>query len=389
MSRRPLRLLLIASGLVGGSAWGCATSSSDPSGEHPEDDAGEASVVPSHTLEDASDARVDGDGDAGDGTCSSDGWCVVDYPWDGDVTLASVWGSSANDVWAVGSRGTILHWDGSSWQPCTSGLDQTFRRVWGSGPNDVWAFSTLRGILHSTGWVDGQASWSPVTFTTDDAYWLSDFEQETTPVVGVWGASATDIYVGTLDVPGGSVWHMTGWDDGKARWRPILQYIDYYGPVFGTSATDVWVAGWNGKVANSQGYKSGIVDWTILDSATRSNLRGLWGTTRDDVWVVGDTGTIRHWTYDDDGELRWLVSESNVTRHLNAVWGSRADDVWAVGEGNTILHGDGENWSRASLPPIVPAETRLFDVWGTSPDNVWIVGDSVILTRRRPSGSSQ
>ena len=384
MSGRPFRLMVIPSGIIGGVVWGCAASSGAPSSEQHGNATGDASEIPAITAVEASDARPDGDG-----TCSDDGWCIVDYPLDGDLTLVSLWGSSERDVWAVGSRGAILHWDGSAWQPSNSGVDYAIRRVWGSGPGDVWAFSTLNGILHSSGWVDGQASWSPAAFsTTDDADGLTGVQQ-TTPIVSVWGASATDIYVGTLQVPGGSVWHMSGWNDGEPRWRPILEYLDYHGPVFGTAATDIWVAGLNGKAANSQGYKSGIVDWTILDTGTRANLRGLWGGAHDDVWVVGDTGTIRHWTYDDDGELRWLVSESNVTRPLNAVWGSRPDDIWVVGEGNTVLHGDGESWSRSNIPSVIPAETRLFDVWGTAPDNVWIVGDNVILNRRRPSEMSR
>ena len=36
-------------------------------------------------------------------------------------TLYGVWGSGPKDVFAVGSNGTILHYDGRAWKPLTSG----------------------------------------------------------------------------------------------------------------------------------------------------------------------------------------------------------------------------------------------------------------------------
>ena len=35
--------------------------------------------------------------------------------------LRGVWGSDANNVWAVGEAGTILKYDGSSWSAQSSG----------------------------------------------------------------------------------------------------------------------------------------------------------------------------------------------------------------------------------------------------------------------------
>jgi hypothetical protein len=38
--------------------------------------------------------------------------------------LMSVWGTSSNDVYAVGSNGTILHYDGTAWSQMASGTDK-------------------------------------------------------------------------------------------------------------------------------------------------------------------------------------------------------------------------------------------------------------------------
>jgi len=73
---------------------------------------------------------------------SGDGpWTVVPSPTSAD--LHAIWGSSANDVWAVGDGGTVLHYDGNEWALATIGLSPgdtpvRLNAVWGSGPDNVW-----------------------------------------------------------------------------------------------------------------------------------------------------------------------------------------------------------------------------------------------------------
>jgi len=62
--------------------------------------------------------------------------------------LTAVWGSSATDVFAVGWGGTILHYDGTSWQLMTSGTGNNFNAVWGSSATDVFAVGEYGTILH-------------------------------------------------------------------------------------------------------------------------------------------------------------------------------------------------------------------------------------------------
>src|SRR5439155_245664 len=46
--------------------------------------------------------------------------------------LYGVWGSGRKDVFAVGTGGTILHYDGTSWTVQPSGTPQVLYGVWGS-----------------------------------------------------------------------------------------------------------------------------------------------------------------------------------------------------------------------------------------------------------------
>jgi len=55
-------------------------------------------------------------------------------------SINKMWGSSSNDLYAVGNGGNIAHWDGSSWKKIESGTDVDILDVWGSPDGSiVWA----------------------------------------------------------------------------------------------------------------------------------------------------------------------------------------------------------------------------------------------------------
>ena len=73
------------------------------------------------------------------------------------LQLSGIWGSAADNVYAVGDKATILHYDGLRWSQVThplSGTDYSFYDVWGSSADDVFVvgFGT---VLHydGTAWV--------------------------------------------------------------------------------------------------------------------------------------------------------------------------------------------------------------------------------------------
>jgi hypothetical protein len=53
--------------------------------------------------------------------------------------LFGIWEAAETDVWAVGDKGTIRHFDGEGWKVVESNTSASLRDVWGSGPADVWA----------------------------------------------------------------------------------------------------------------------------------------------------------------------------------------------------------------------------------------------------------
>ncbi len=351
---------------------------------------GACASVPDEEPSDAPEVSGDAAEDAGTGvpndagpSTGTEGWTLVEFPRTSE-TLSGVWGSGPSDVWAVGSRGTILHWDGSRWDTSESGSRVALRAVWGSGPHDVWAVGTMKDVLHSSGWQDGGSRWVEAT-GVDGGLREVSYAATGAKVIApsIWGSSATDVWLTSLSRQKNG-WHSDGWAEGNVSWRNVLVYPDYGSAIWGSDSENVWVVGQNGTIARSAGYKAGLADWVPVNSGTRANLNAIWGTDTDDVWVVGDNGVIRHWTYDDADVLRWNPSSSGTERALFAVWGSSATDVWVAGE-DTILHWNGSSWSPSAIPSL-PPNTRFFGIWGSGPDDVWIVGDSVILHR---SGSAK
>ncbi len=68
-------------------------------------------------------------------------------------TLLDIWGSAADDIWAVG-HGVVLHYDGGRWREyeLPSGLAGTlFLSIWGRSGDEVWTVGRGGTIIHWNG----------------------------------------------------------------------------------------------------------------------------------------------------------------------------------------------------------------------------------------------
>lgn len=91
-----------------------------------------------------------------------------------------MWGTSPSDVYAVGFRGTILHYDGTGWSSMVSGTPWELWDVWGTSATDVYAVGYLGTILHYDGTV-----WSD----------LAIYNQLGPTHRGIWGTSSGLVYI--------------------------------------------------------------------------------------------------------------------------------------------------------------------------------------------------
>jgi hypothetical protein len=329
------------------------------------------------------------------GICSASGWCWSDTTLQSNA-LTGVWGAGANDVWAVGAGGTILHWDGATWSPSASGTTATLRDVWGSASDDVWAVGPGT-LLHWDGkaWANVVAALAP-TFTSASLY-----------VQRVWGTSATDVwavcgstYPAVPNVPNGAILHWNG-----SSWALVPSpNTNFFGGIWGSGPNDVWAFAAQSSVVHWDGVAWTAVDITPADLYQATHAWGsgagdiwvaalgsdglrydgktwrslcnasscpdafaFWGTSASDVWAVGHGGLVTHWN-----GTTWTKLQAPTPQDLSAAWGSSSSDVWAVGDAGAIVHWDGSRWSGTGTTKT----KALGGVWGSGPDDVWAVGDN-------------
>ena len=388
--------LLLGLGLIGAFA-SCAASDEDP--VRPPDNEVTLNTPDASTASDA-----DASCDAGDPSCveavpdcSKVDWCVVESGVRTSERLNSVWGSSKSDVWAVGSRGSVVHFDGAAWKPVPIDNKSTFFSVWGSGPSDIWAVSDTMTIMRSDGYKDGKVTWTRLPPLSVAPY----YETATTVM---FGFGPDDFRIGTYpkdDSPNQTTGNMLvkklgALEEGKS---PLMRVGGLKGTVtgiWGSSPDDVWILVDNRRTNNnSQGSsveagktlhgrpaapgadtKGDSLAWTPVDSQATVVLRAIWGSSADDVWAVGDHGTIRH-IYQND--LRWQVVDSPTTENLRGIWGTGPKDIWIVGDAGTILHWDGFELQPATTQLPKGREPNLYGIWGSGPNDIWVVGEHTVL----------
>ncbi|MFO0580102.1 MAG: hypothetical protein U1A78_39515 [Polyangia bacterium] len=79
--------------------------------------------------------------------CTDPRWCW-DNPLPQGNHLRKVWGTAANNLWAIGDLGTILHWDGTAWTQSQSPVQSYLYGIWGRAANDIWIVGEQGIILH-------------------------------------------------------------------------------------------------------------------------------------------------------------------------------------------------------------------------------------------------
>ncbi|HKP53289.1 MAG TPA: PQQ-dependent sugar dehydrogenase [Chloroflexia bacterium] len=295
--------------------------------------------------------------------------------------LLGVAGTSANNVWAVGSYQRtyetvtlIMHWDGTQWATVSSpnpGDDfSSLADVTAISANDAWAVgsyssaNTIRIIaLHWNG-----VDWSIVPVSAVGNY-NSFTEVDAVATDDVWA-------VGTAGINRTTVWHWNG-----NQWSLVYGPSELYAGFFSldaVAADDVWVLGWPGYGGNE------VLHWdgTQWNSSMTSNigLIDIAALPGSDVWAVGSSSPLTRVEHLSDGEWRSVPSPNSVAikNYIASVDVVSEQDAWAVGEyvatdglaKGLALHWDGAAWTQ------VGDVGSLSDVDALSSSDVWAVGYS-------------
>ena len=302
--------------------------------------------------------------------------------------LPEVWGTAGNDVFAVGEAetddgqnvvGSILHFDGATWQRQLRQDDLRPRGIWGSSPTDVLAvgFHFLEPgavVLHYDGtqWTETENFVSP----TEDL-----------ALQAVWGSSATDVFAVGVAFNGRFAQSFIIHYDGTAwqRMEPPAETAPRLNDVWGSGPNDVYAVG-RDEVSDPEEAVILHFDgtrWSPVLQEENLLLNAVWGSSASDVFAVGFeededfniTSTVRHF----DGSTWSRVEVPGGDAVLQDIWGSSATDVYVVGDDGLVLHYDGTAWT-----PTRPARRTLLGAWGSSAADVFLVGDRGTIVHGAP-----
>lgn len=266
--------------------------------------------------------------------------------------LAAIWGSSPNDIWAVGARGTAIHFNGTEWQPVTTNSMAALSGVWAASPTDAWSVGADASGLALYHWNGSQ--WLHTDLPAPGRVTMR----------AVWGSASDDVWAvgGSMDSGDPGVWH---WDGGT--WRPEFIPGGRPMPLFSVAGISNRVSlvglglefyqhspsGWNapqmpprgalfsgGMCVSADGaawitspnasvYRYAAGGWSTMTLPSAGPWRDLW-CGQGGPWAVGDNGQIAHWN-----GTSWGL-ESAGRAGLAALWGTDTGTLWAVGAGGAV-----------------------------------------------------
>ena len=275
--------------------------------------------------------------------------------------LRSIYGTSDGaQLWAVGDFGTILHYsrDAGKWETQTSGTPYDLRSIYGTGDGaQLWAVGDRGTILHysrDAGKWETQTSGTP--YTLFSIYGTSDGAQ-------LWAVGDR-----------GTILHYSR-DAGKWETQTTGKLDDLESislrSIYGTSdGAQLWAVGDRGTILH---YSRDVGKWETQTRGTGDDLHSIYGTSDGaQLWAAGDRGTILHYSRDAG---KWETQTSGTPDALHSIYGtSDGVQLWAVGDRGTILHysRDAGKWeTQTSGTP-----DALHSIYGTSDGvQLWAVGD--------------
>jgi len=272
------------------------------------------------------------------------------------ANLEGVSGVASDDVWAVGhgndfatlrSRTLVEHWDGARWRkvkspnPAGPALPNELHAVLARSADEVWAVgergSPARALILQ---FDGDR-WRVVDNSCGGG------------LRGITGIPGTS----TLWAVGENT---TCFFDGE-EWSSVPQpgFPDLE-DVSATSATDVWAVGFEVSCEPKFCSSRSVIQrwngsqWGDVDHPIASQLGGVHVVAADDVWAVGtnNVGTvIQHWDGSDWSEVPSPDPESGG--ELAAIDGGGAERLWASGS-----FFDDESFGEQTLIVQAPSATQ-------------------------------
>jgi hypothetical protein len=258
--------------------------------------------------------------------------------------LLGVWGSAANNVYAVSSK-SVFHSSGDGvWTVIYTlpGTIWSFNGIWGDADNPQHVFAVGNSTVYHTS--DGGANWT----------------NETTADMTTLTAVAGSNYVDMLVVGAGVFSNFGGWRKVTQSTSRLYGCMTFWGGQY-------FAATYGGDI-----YQTISRDFLLPLYSTGWSTNGIYGFgsgSNGQFYVVGSGG---HIAYGQLSPSQWgtPAQTSNTTNDLNSVYGT-GSGFYAVGANGTILYSTGDGkWS----PQVSNTTALLTGVWASGPNDIYVVG---------------
>lgn len=244
-----------------------------------------------------------------------------DGPWKIIPSLMDIWGTGPDDIWSVGLTpgASILHYQAGTWRidPASTQYQQ-LQGMHGLAKDDIWAVGMKGVVLHYDG-----MQWSAVSAgTTQDLY-------------TVWAAGKNDVWIGGAKTL--RHWDGTAWSDATIRYNdmPPPSNRQMIMTIFGTTPQNIWAAGMHSVILHYDGSSWQEDPRSQQDDPTHNMFRRLWGMHERHLWLTGTNCLILNFTganWRPDGKSHFLKDNC----YLEGVFGTSQNDVWLSGGGLNI-----------------------------------------------------
>jgi hypothetical protein len=262
--------------------------------------------------------------------------------------MEDIWGSSASDVYAVGSndqnRAKMFHYNGQVWEPVKLASTEGGYIF---GPINLWS---IRGFSKTDIWAVGERLYavdlpeSSLVLHYDGAAWREVEIVRGRRLTTIWGYSSDDIWTGGIN---GTLYHYDGFRWEKAAFDSTIGFSS----IFGYSSTNIFAmcsrypANIGTDTSQFFFYHYDGRSWTPLTSFKKilgSTVPGdefghsrLWGPP-------GKLYSVSHGIYLYDGES-WHV-DASMSFGIYGIYGTDELNVIAAGDENHVFQWNGQNW---------------------------------------------
>ena len=291
-----------------------------------------------------------------------EGWYQQTPPAQTPV-LMGIYALDAQDIWAVGDSGRIIHSTdgGVNWLHVASSTAEMLL--------------TVEFISQDTGWVAGDDDFTATTLLMTTNRGLT-WGRQTLP-----GSAALPMYdIDFLERSPGQTMlgYLTGalgytyrTEDYGATWIAIRNNCEntFWSMCFVNQDTGIFV----GEPSTAHPYTimcttDGGSSWIQQTNPTGRNLRGVCFATDQRGLAVGLVGTI---LYTSDGGTTW-ESRPNAGYRWESVYMTGTGKAWAVGSSGNIAYST--DWGYTWTPQQSGVSVELWEVYFVNDNEGWIVG---------------